>query len=151
MNWMVEQARLAGVAVKTIDPIPSFNVVIHEQSNVIQAGSPKIVVPREVQRGDLPWIDYVFPEDREVKGAVAGNRQRNMRFDNGSMTHADTYEFITWLPRDATQTGTDSALAPRTLGNITGEVNVPKYVLWLCKNNYFKEDSALCPDEAALP
>jgi len=108
-------------------------------------------VPREVLHGDLPRTDYVFPEDREVRGAVAGNRQRTMEFDNGSMTHPETHEFISWLPRDASQTGTGSPLDPRKLGNITGTVNMSEYVIWLCRNNYFKEDSSLCPPEAALP
>lgn len=151
LNWMVEQATLANMPIKTVDPIPSFDVVVHEQSNVIQAGSPNNVVPREVLHGDLPRTDYVFPEDREVRGAVAGNRQRTMEFDNGSMTHPETHEFISWLPRDASQTGTGSPLDPRKLGNITGTVNMSEYVIWLCRNNYFKEDSSLCPPEAALP
>lgn len=151
LNWMAEQAVKAGVAMLEVPAVQFTAAGLHEQSNVIQAGSPKNVVPRTVQHGDLPWIEYVFPEDREVHSAVGGNRQRNMSFDNGSMTHADTYEFITWQPRDATQTGTGSALDPRKLGNVTGEVNISDYVFWLCKNNYFKEDSTLCPPEAFRP
>lgn len=74
--------------------------------------------------GDLPWIDYVFAEDREVRGAASGTRQRSMGFDNGSMTHAGTYEFITRLPRDVEQLGKGTEFDPRTLGNVTGGISI---------------------------
>ncbi|WEN42643.1 Protein RhsC [Thauera sp. GDN1] len=144
LNWMVEQARLAGVSMKSIDPIPAHEVVLHDQSNVIQAGNPQNVVPRQMTQGDLPWIDYVFPEDRSVNGAIAGDRQRNMGFDNGSLTHADTHQFITWRARDIDQLGTGSTLDPRELDNVTGTVDMRQYVKWLCANAYFDKNAPQC-------
>ncbi|MGQ5490379.1 RHS repeat-associated core domain-containing protein [Thauera sp. ZXT1-4] len=151
LNWMVEQASFAGVSMKTIDPIPSHNVVLHDQSNVIQAGNPQNTVPRKLIGGDLAWIDYVFPEDREVRGATSGNRQRNMGFDNGSMTHADTHEVITWQPRDVGELGTGSALDPRELGNLTGTVNMQAYLQWLCTHDYFDRKSTRCAPAGPNP
>ena len=144
LNWMVEQARSAGVNMTAIDPIPAHEVVLHEQSNVIQAGDPQNVVPRETMQGDLPRIDYVFPEDRTVNGATSGDRQRNMGFDNGSMTHADTRQFITWRARDIDELGTGSALDPRALDNVTGTVDMRQYVKWLCANDYFDKNAPQC-------
>lgn len=132
LNWMVAQARDAGVEMESVDPVPILNVVIHDQSNVIEIGNPQhSVVPRPTGNGDLPRIDYVFPEDRAVNGAVAGDRQRRMAFDNGSLTHADTLRYITWLPRDATRRGDGSALDPRRLGDVTGTVDMASYLAWL--------------------
>ncbi len=112
--------------------VPRHDVLIHDQSSVIEIGNPRhSVVPRPTENGDLPGIDYVFPEDREVSGAVAGDRQRSMQFDNGSLTHADTLRYITWLPRDATRRGDGSALDPRSLGDITGTVDMARYLAWL--------------------
>jgi len=112
-------------------PTPVNDVVIHDQSNVIRAGDPRILVPREIMPGDPPWIDYVFAEDRQVHGATSGTSQRNMGFDNDSMTHADTLQYITWLPRDVEQLNQGTALDPRTLGNVTGTVDMAKYLAWL--------------------
>ncbi|PKO49807.1 MAG: hypothetical protein CVU28_14520, partial [Betaproteobacteria bacterium HGW-Betaproteobacteria-21] len=132
LNWMVQQAVSAGVKMKAIDPIPLEQVVLHDQSNVIRVGDPRIVVPEENPLGgDPPRIEYVFAEDRNVSGAVSGTRQRDMGFDNNSMTHADTYSFITWTPRDPEQLEKGTALDPRTLGNVTGTVDLPAYLEWL--------------------
>jgi RHS repeat-associated protein len=144
LNWMVKEARRAGLTIKTIDPIPDHDVVLHDQSNAIQAGDPQNVVPRTVRSGDLVETEHVFPEDREVNGATAGSVQRDMRFDNGSMTHAATRGFITWLPRDIAQQGTGSALDPRTLGDVTATVNMQAYLQWLCAHNYFGDASPQC-------
>ena len=110
--------------------------MIHDQSNVIRVGDPRIVVPKQIMPGDPPWIDYVFAEDRQVSGATAGTSQRSMGFDNGSMTHAETLQFISWLPRDVEQLGEGTALDPRTLGNVTGTVDMQAYVQWLRDNGY---------------
>lgn len=134
LNWMVQQAVSAGVTMRSefVDPIPLEQVVLHDQSNVIRAGDPRKVVPEEIALGgDTPWIEYVFTEDRDVSGAVSGTRQRNMGFDNNSMTHSDTYSFITWTPRDPEQLEKGTALDPRTLGNVTGTVDLPAYLEWL--------------------
>ncbi len=132
LGWMVRQAELAGVKMKEVPRIPRHDVPMHDQSSVIEIGNPwHSVVPRPTENGDLPGIDYIFPEDREVSGAVAGDRQRSMQFDNGSLTHADTLRYITWLPRDATRRGDGSALDPRSLGDITGTVDMGRYLAWL--------------------
>jgi len=132
LAWMVRQAELAGVNMKEVPRIPRHDVALHDQSSVIEIGNPRhSVVPRPTGNGDLPGIDYVFPEDREVSGAVAGDRQRSMQFDNGSLTHADTLRYITWLPRDATRRGDGSALDPRRLGDITATVDMARYLAWL--------------------
>lgn len=78
----------------------------------------------------------MYAEDREVRGTISGNRQRNMGFDNGSMTHQDTYAYITWTPRDAEQTGKGTSLDPRKLGN-TGTVDMAGYLQWLNEHGYF--------------
>lgn len=136
LNWMVQQAKNAGVTMKAVDPIPLHDVVIHDQSNVIRVGDPRTLIPKEIMPGDSPLTDYVFAEDREVRGATSGTRQRGMGFDNGSMTHADTLQFITWRPRDLEQLGKGTALDPRKLGNITGTVDMRAYVQWLRDNGY---------------
>ncbi|MFV0371240.1 MAG: RHS repeat-associated core domain-containing protein, partial [Azonexus sp.] len=74
LHWMVEQAKLAGVTMKDAPAIPMDNpVVIHDQSNVILVGDPRTLVPRKVPNLDYPQTDYVYAEDREVRGAVSGN------------------------------------------------------------------------------
>jgi len=131
LNWMVQQAKNAGVTMKDVPPIPMNAVVLHDQSNVIRVGDPRVLVPKEVTHGDIPWIDYVFTEDREVRGATSGGSQRTMGFDNGGMVHADTLSYITWLPREVEQLGKGTALDPRKLGNVTGTVDMQGYLEWL--------------------
>ncbi len=131
LNWMVQQAKNAGVTMKDVPPIPMNAVVLHDQSNVIRVGDPRVLVPKEVTHGDIPWIDYVFAEDREVRGATSGGSQRSMGFDNGGMVHADTLSYITWLPREVEQLGKGTALDPRKLGNVTGTVDMQGYLEWL--------------------
>ena len=62
-----------------------------------------------------------------------------MGFDNGSMTHQDTYAHITWLPREVEQLGKDTALDPRTLSNVTGTVDIAGYLQWPNEHGYFEE------------
>jgi hypothetical protein len=131
LNWMVQQAKNAGVTMKAVDPIPMNDVVLHDQSNVIRVGDPRILAPKEVTHGDMSWTDYVFAEDREVRGATSGTSQRTMGFDNGGMVHADTLSYITWLPREVEQLGKGTALDPRKLGNVTGTVDMQGYLEWL--------------------
>ncbi|MDG3064637.1 DUF6531 domain-containing protein [Thauera mechernichensis] len=131
LNWMVQQAKNAGVTMKAVDPIPMNDVVLHDQSNVIRVGDPRILAPKEVRHGDMSWTDYVFAEDREVRGATSGTSQRTMGFDNGGMVHADTLSYITWLPREVEQLGKGTALDPRKLGNVTGTVDMQGYLEWL--------------------
>jgi hypothetical protein len=111
--------------------------IIHDQSNVIRVGDPRTLVSEVIVPGDPPFIDWVYTEDRKVNGATSGSTQRTMGFDNGSMTTADTYRFITWTPRDAEQLGKGTALDPRTLGNKTGTVNMQEYLTWLNNHGYF--------------
>jgi len=136
LHWMVEQARNAGVNLKPIDPIPLGNPVIHDQSNAILVGDPRKLAPRQVTIGDQAQTVYAHAEDREVKGTVSGNRQREMGFSGNSMTHEDTYNYITWTPRDAEQTGKDTPLDPRKLGSITGTVDMEGYLKWLREHGY---------------
>lgn len=136
LNWMAQQARIAGVTMKEVPQIPMNKVVRHDQSNVIRVGDPRTLVPKETMPGDPPSVDYVFAEDRQVSGATSGTRQRSMGFDNDSMVHADTLEFITWLPRDLEQLGKGTELDPRKLGNVTGTVDMQAYVQWLRDNGY---------------
>jgi hypothetical protein len=51
-------------------------------------------------------------------------------------THANTLQYISWLLRDVEQLGEGTALDPRTLGNITGTVDMRAYVQWLRDNGY---------------
>jgi len=105
-------------------------------------GDPRTLVPEVLVPGDPPFINWVFAEDRTVSGATSGATQREMGFtdygpDKRSMTHADTYTFITWTPRDVEQLGKGTALDPRTLGNKTGTVNMQDYLAWLNSHGYF--------------
>lgn len=144
LNWMVEQARKSGVDMLDVPATQGESAMLHDQSNAIEAGDPQNVVPRTATSGDLPRTDHVFPEDREVNGAIAGMVQRAMQFDNGSLTHAASREFITWLPRDIDQRDTGSPRDPRTLGDVTGTVNMQAYRRWLCEHDYFGNASPQC-------
>ena len=149
LNWMVAQARGAGITIRDVDPIPDYAVVLHDESNVIQAGNPGNVIPRTGFSVDAESIDYVFAEDRDVRGAYSGSLQREMGFSDGSMIHSDTAAFITWLPRDISALDTGSALDPKELRSVTGTVNMKAYLQWLCANNYFNHDSDQCESAGA--
>lgn len=93
------------------------------------------------------------PEDREVRGAAPGTTQRTMGFDNGSMTNADTHQFISYLPRRMEELNWGGSEDARTMGSNTGTVDVEAYVQWLREHGYcFVGDTqGNCAKVAALP
>jgi hypothetical protein len=154
LNWMVEQAKLAGVNMNTslLDPIPVSNPIIHDQSNALNIGDPRTTpqVERKGLYGNPESVDWVSltAEDRAVHGAVSGATQRTMGFsDYGpnlrSMTTADTYDdLITYFDRDITGNPNDAWKS--LTGNQTGVVDIKKYMKWLCANGYFSKESSQC-------
>ncbi len=86
-----------------------------------------------------PPITMVVAEDCNVKGATAGNAQRTMQFDSGSMTNADTHQFISYLPRDI-DAPLDSPLNPKNMGEITATVDIAGYLQWLREHGYTLPD-----------
>lgn len=77
---MAEQAVLADVKVKLsgLEPLPTFNPVIHDQSN--SSGSAIRIIrtarSQEIREGDTTRTEELRAEDREVRSAVSGATQR---------------------------------------------------------------------------
>ena len=138
LNWMVEQARAAGVQMTDVTAIPTDNPNLHDKSNAIRIGNATLTNVEQVMSED--WSVPVLAEDRDVHGAVSGTTQRDMGFNNDSMTNADTHQFINYKPRDI-NAPPGSALDPRTFGNVTGTVNINAYMAWLKQHHYFKQTS----------
>jgi RHS repeat-associated protein len=144
LSWMVAQARAAGLTMSNPpEVVASGNASFHDQSNALRIGDPRTspVVTRELR--DSEGMSYtqqerLIAEDRQVRGAVTGNTQRTMGFDNNSLTTAGTYEFITYNPRTVgSYTGVNST--------ITGTVDMRRYLQWLRDHGYCFADDA-CDD-----
>ena len=128
LNWMVKQAQTAGVNmdVSKLSALPTGSAVLHDQSNAIRVGDP-------ITNSSVPTIVPLVnlaTEDRTVVNATSGATQRAMGFGSGSksMTNADTTKFITYSPRDPKNWGDDG---PKSLKNITGQVDLQEYLKWL--------------------
>ena len=131
LSWMVAQAQQAGVKMRAPVAIQTSNVVIHDQSSAILVGNPVVTPQTTIRVGRATQIVRI--EDREVRGAVSGNTERTMGFNNNSMTNADTHSFINYTPRPANSQPRDMAALT---GNRTGTVDVERYVAWLRSNGY---------------
>ena len=117
------------------DPLPVSNPVLHDKSNAIRLGDPRRTdVYAEQFIGETTRNMQVLAEDRDVHGAVGGKTQRTMKFDNGSMTNADTHQFITYIPRDVNAPA--GSQDPRNLGEQTGTVDIEGYLRWLREHGY---------------
>lgn len=139
LAWMIEQATNAGVKMDEAPIAIQASVVLHDKSNNIQTGQPQ----------DTCAL-CTDGEDRQVNGAVSGDKQRNMGFgkDSNSMTYADTQnpenKFITYQDRNTLARYTEediskevsSSLVGRIKTDVTGTVNVDAYVAWLKLNGY---------------
>jgi RHS repeat-associated protein len=147
LNWMVAQAKIAGMQVNDVIDIDMNNPVVHDQSNAIRVGNPTKTPQFTVGQG--PAAKTYAVEDREVYSAVSGNTQRTQGFNNSSLTNAGTHGFISYAERDPGYTGflIDEPGNPgRQLRNDTGRVNMPLYVDWLRKNGYcFARDACAKP------
>lgn len=131
------------------------NPILHDQSNALRIGDPreKVLVARETEIEGMTYTtwEYIYAEDRKVRGAVSGSTQREMGFtdfgpDNKSLTTAGTHEFI-----DYTQGNTQRLDAnkpndgwEKLTGNQTGQVDIKEYMKWLCANGYFTKNSPNC-------
>ena len=151
LHWMVAQATRAGVNMEAPDPL-AMSAVLHDQSNNMLIGNPTEV--RDGNRTDirayrLPQAlrsnspsGFARPEDREVRNAAGGTRQRQMVFagrtaeGSRSMTNADTHEFIAYQQRSVDQYGKAKVGDSLRMDNNTGTVDITRYVDWLRKNNY---------------
>ena len=160
LNWMVEQAKQAGVKMDTsgLISIPVSNPIIHDQSNALRIGDPRKTPPvqRNVQVGDstITVEEYLRAEDRKVRGAVSGSTQREMGFtdfapNDRSLTSAQTHDYIDYANRPTTGDPKDTWNS-LTL-NQTGTVNIQGHMTWLCNNGYFKKDSSQCASGGATP
>jgi RHS repeat-associated protein len=143
LNWMVRQAQDAGVNMNTgkVSSLPTGNPILHDQSMNMLYGDPnkwKSTYPATPNPDpEAPNIPYMGPpEDRDVHGAVSGTTERTMGFDDGSMTNADTHQFISYAPRSMEELGWSGPLDARTMGNRTGTVDVDKYLAWLREHGY---------------
>ncbi|MFZ5530238.1 MAG: RHS repeat-associated core domain-containing protein, partial [Pseudomonadota bacterium] len=132
LNWMVAQARAAGVAMRGADPLPIANPVLHDKSNAIRMGDPRRT---DVYLRQGRTITPVRAEDREVRGTAGGRTQRAMQFGNNSMINADTHQFISYAARDV-NAPVGSPLNPRSLGERTGTVDITGYLRWLREHGY---------------
>jgi len=153
LHWIVDQAKSAGVNVDTsgLDSIPSSNPIIHDQSNALHVGDPREtpLVPRTVGSGDSVYTEWELlrAEDREVRGAVSGATQREMRFTDFSpedqgLTSAQTHTYISYIERPVT--GNPNDTWDELDGNQTGRVNIAAYMEWLCEHGYFDRESSTC-------
>jgi len=147
LHWMAEQAVLADVKVKLsgLEPLPTFNPVIHDQSNSLRIGHPdnpdRHVISREIREGDTTRTEWELlrAEDREVRSAVSGATQRSMGFtalgpEDRSMVNADTHNYITYFERPV---GNDPGETWNALtDNRTGTVDIAGYMGWLKENGY---------------
>lgn len=160
LNWMVEQAKKAEVNMDTtgLDSIPVSSPILHDQSNALRIGDPRETPPvsREVRQGDMTFTEteLLHAEDRQVRGAPSGTTQQNMGFtDFGStdrsLTTAGTHDFIAYTERPVTGNPDDTWNA--LTGNRTGQVDISKYMEWLCGHDYFDPDSPQCPSGGTAP
>jgi hypothetical protein len=142
--WMVNQAKAAGVAMTDDPKLHTIiaNPVIHDKSDAIRFGSP---VSGTASSGDANWNDWnpgystgpsagTGAEDRQVRyrdgaGVITSTTTQRQMTGTG-MTFADTENadpdksIITY---DATRSRPD---------NVTGTVNMEKYLKWLNDNGY---------------
>lgn len=144
LSWMVAQARAAGVNMLSPPSIDaSASTPFHDQSNALRIGDPRTspVVTRTVtDREGFTYTqeEQLIAEDRQVRKAVSGNTQRTMGFGNNSLTTAGTYEFITYNPRTVGD-------YKEVESNITGTVDLQRYIKWLREHGYCFADDA-CDD-----
>ena len=141
LNWMAQQAMDAGISLKPVDALPTGNPVLHDPSKNIAYGDPnkwEATYPATPNPDpEAPRMPYLGPpEDRTVTGAVSGNKQRTMGFNNDSMTTADTYQFISYKPRKMEELNWGGAEDARTFGSNTGNVDVEAYLQWLRQHGY---------------
>jgi len=150
LNWMVKQAERANVKmnISKLDPIPTLNPIIHDQSNALRIGHPgnpeKHHISREVREGDSTRTEWELlrAEDRAVRGAVIGTTQRTMGFtdfspEDRSMINADTHAYITYENRPVSNNPDDTWNS--LTGNQTGSVDIVGYMDWLKKNGYWND------------
>jgi RHS repeat-associated protein len=106
LDWMVSQARLAGVDMSNAPSTIATSPVLHDKSDAMRYGQPR-----------------ENSEDRTVRYRDGSTTTgRNMVFSSG-MTYADTQQFITYGPR----------YGP---GYVTGTVDSKAYIAWLNSNGY---------------
>jgi RHS repeat-associated protein len=115
LNWMVEQARDAGV--NMINPLSNvpLNPVLHDKSD-------------NQYCVDAPGCD----EDRTVTGGTGGGTQRTMT--GTTMAYGDTGQFISYYPATVGDDGTQ--FRQPGANATTGEVNMTQYLAWLRSNGY---------------
>jgi RHS repeat-associated protein len=143
LSWMVAQAQIADVAMETgrIE-IDMNNPIIHDQSNALRVGNPS-TTPQIQAPGTIWGTNTYNVEDRQVNGGLGGGTQRTQTFGplgdgSGSMTNADTHQFINYTPRhiaNDTRRTTDIAEI-RDLQNRTGTVDMQNYMSWLRQHGY---------------
>ena len=145
LHWMVAQAQIAGVNMRLREvSIPTLNPVIHDQSNAIRVGNP-------MERPSFVLVQgrssrTVAIEDRQVRGATSGATQRTMRFNDPSMTNADTHQFIQYSSdRTAAPREPNNESYVRSLARTTGKVDVNAYMAWLRSNGYCFTGDACAP------
>ena len=106
LDWMLTQARAAGVDMSDAPSTILANPVLHDKSDAMRYGQPR---------------DNT--EDRTVRYTNGSTTtQRNMAFSSG-MAYADTQQFINYGQRYGS-------------GYVTGTVDAKAYVAWLNANGY---------------
>ena len=115
LNWMIEQARDAGV--KMSDP----------QTNTLPASS----IIHDKSDNQYCTNGTGCSEDRRVNGGVGGT-QRLMT--GTGMTYADTDKFVSYYSPDINSDGSITR-TPKADAS-TGTVDMAGYLAWLRKNGY---------------
>jgi hypothetical protein len=122
LAWMVEQAKVAGVAMGDSPLLHTIiaNPVVHDKSDNQYAMTSHPVAPGV--------------EDREVR-YQDGTISTQMAMTDTGMTWADTQQFISYLPADGPFIDGDVTRIPRA-DHVTGTVDMQAYLNWLNENGY---------------
>jgi hypothetical protein len=109
LAWMVDQARQAGVRMRSLDPadtIVSAQAEIHDKSSNLLTGQPT-----------------TSSEDRTVR-YMDGTRARQRQATGTIMEYRDTEPFIRYKPN------------PTTRDYVSGTVDMQAYLAWLNQHGY---------------
>jgi RHS repeat-associated protein len=141
LNWMVAQARQAQVNIRSAPPINMNNPVIHDQSTAIHLGDPRnqAMIPGQMpntiafRRAEDRWVNY--PCIQASVGATCVQQltttQRNMTFNNRSLTNAQTHTCI-----DYTERNIYARQGSPQLRQTTGQVHMRCYTELLRNHGY---------------
>ncbi len=117
LNWMVDQARSAGVTMRNAPTTIIANPVLHDKSDNLYSPT------------GAPAADG---EDRQIRYRDGLTTTQRAMIASSGMSWSDTGELIDYLPRAIDQ---DGDVVPHA-DFMTGTVKIQDYLDWLNKNHY---------------